>query len=71
LKYQAGQLLNLPCRRAPLGARGLKFCVHIVLARVAASRSARSAWIEIATTGASRERVIRRAPLGARGLKSA
>ena len=58
-------------RRAPHGARGLKYKVHSDrFSAQRQSRPARGAWIEILGGGLATEETLCRAPHGARGLKS-
>ena len=47
MKYCTSTLLNLDRRRAPQGARGLKWLVPKLQCAKLASRPARGAWIEI------------------------
>ena len=57
-------------RRAPHGARGLKYKVHSDrFSAQRQSRPARGAWIEILGGGLATEETLCRAPHGARGLK--
>ena len=57
-------------RRAPQGARGLKWHAESEDAGRHWSRPARGAWVEIQYEGQDRSYGHRRAPQGARGLKS-
>ena len=57
-------------RRAPRGARGLKFRVFIIKPKKRRwSRPSRGAWIEIHRSRSASRCADRRAPRGARGLK--
>ena len=58
------------CRRAPHGARGLKWEKEIALRTAATSRPTRGAWIEICRARYAAKIKSSRAPHGARGLKS-
>ena len=60
----------LKFRRAPYGARGLKFGVRLVMAIFVMSRPVWGAWIEIQFKALTSSGPQRRAPYGARGLKS-
>ena len=57
------------CRRAPRGARGLKYRRGDERRQGQGSRPSRGAWVEIRLGGMTAPWARRRAPRGARGLK--